>query len=113
MFNATKVVKWLQERQTISGQKCQPIRWDEMQSWQFLDGAIVHETGKFFSIVGIGKYSEVFQGKEAQQPIILQTEIGILGFLVTNSRSRDGKLDGQPQILVQAKAELYLIQQTK
>lgn len=66
------------------------------------DGALRHETGGFFSVVGIRGMFRVAGTdpvpKVVEQPIIHQPEIGILGILARRRRER-------VEILVQAKAE--------
>jgi len=49
-------------------------RWDERGFW-------THATGRFFNVAGV-RYFSVAQGRVRTQPIIDQSEIGLLSFLV-------------------------------
>ncbi len=84
--------------------ECGSLRMDEIRRWRMAGGAFRHETGGFFSVVGIrGTLQAVGMGMGAsatvvEQPIIDQPEIGILGILARRHGER-------VEILVQAKAE--------
>jgi oxidase EvaA len=66
--------------------------------WSQRDGRIVHESGGFFSIVGLRFKANDGSNDWLEQPFILQPEVGILGFLL-------GDRDGSKSLLVQAKTE--------
>lgn len=68
----------------------------DSDGWVMKNGAIKHKSGRFFSIVGV-EWTNL-QGKKLQQPLIMQREVGTLGFLMRQSK-------GQPELLVQAKIE--------
>lgn len=66
------------------------IEWiplSKSRSWFFKNGKIVHKSGHFFKIIGF-----------ANQPLIDQREIGVLGFLIRERKQKN-------EILVQAKIE--------
>ncbi len=73
------------------------IRFEESKEWFFADGRLRHETGRFFSIVGLEWRTE--GGTLIRQPIIDQPEIGLLGYMLRRAGS------GEKQILAFAKAE--------
>ena len=89
---------WFQTRRDTSGMSASPISMSQVRRWRLLDGRIEHDTGGFFSIVGIRTSSDSHPQVVVEQPIILQPEIGILGILVKETFSG-------PRILVQAKGE--------
>lgn len=65
-------------------------------AWALSNGAIRHQSGRFFSIVGVRWENP--DGKYIKQPLIEQREIGTLGFLLcSNEKNRE--------LLVQAKIE--------
>jgi oxidase EvaA len=70
----------------------------DSRAWRLEGGALVHRTGGFFALVGLQVRSDLAALDGIEQPIILQPEIGILGFLLRHPGER-------PELLVQAKAE--------
>ena len=87
---------WWAERRSASQLSVKPVPLGDMPHWTFTrDGDLVHDSGRFFSVSGMRRYGP--RGR-FDQPIILQPEIGILGLLVK-------EFDGEPNVLVQAKAE--------
>ena len=66
------------------------------RDWTETGDAIRHHSGLFFAVVGVRWANP--SGRRIEQPLIEQTEIGTLGFLI-KGRGR------QRQILVQAKIE--------
>ena len=94
----TDVIGWLDERRNKCGMTFHAIDLSDSNEWQLKNGLLEHNTGGFFSIGGIASEANGrFFGK-AEQPIIYQPEIGILGFIVREMPA--GFL-----WLVQAKAE--------
>ncbi len=84
-------------RRKTSGLKCQSIPLAETRLWRRENGKLVHETGGFFSLIGLRGIA-VSGEPHIEQPFIHQPEVGILGNLV---RKRNGNL----QLLIQAKNE--------
>jgi oxidase EvaA len=95
-----KVSSWLQERRVAVGASVSQIPLRNMRKWKCSTetGNIVHDSGKFFSIVGIRVETDWGHVRNWEQPVIDQPEIGYLGLL-----SR--KFDGVLHLLVQAKIE--------
>ena len=98
----------LRERRERCGMECVPIPLEATRRWSLAGGILRHDTGGFFSVIGI-RGSVSARGPSAigvpgpaprvvEQPLIDQPEIGILGILL---RMRSGRTE----ILVQAKAE--------
>jgi len=95
---AREIRDWLAQQRVRSGFSVRRIPFSEAREWSFVDGRIVHRSGRFFSIDGLRAASR-FPGLEAwEQPIIDQPEIGILGFFAQRHR-------GGWRFLVQAKTE--------
>lgn len=62
------------------------------------DGSLHHDSGKFFSVIGIDVNTDYGSVKNWSQPIILQPEIGYLGIIIK-------EIDGIIYFLMQAKIE--------
>ncbi len=75
----------------------EPLRLNQSKHWQIVDGAIVHDSGRFFRIAGTA-WREA-EGTTTYRPMIDQWEIGTLGFVVRTPPS------GVPELLAQAKIE--------
>jgi len=78
----------------------QKIHLEQMEKWQFDDAKsrLFHESGRFFSIEGIHVKTNFGKTTEWEQPIIFQSEIGILGIITK-------VFDGTRYLLMQAKME--------
>lgn len=96
----SKVINWLQERRLAVGAAIQPIPLRSMKKWSrsTASGNIVHDSGRFFSIVGIRVETDWGRVRCWEQPIIDQPEVGYLGLLAR-------KFNGVLHLLVQAKIE--------
>ena len=68
---------------------------DNLNNWYFGKNSIFHESKKFFKIIGIDVISNLI-GKNWDQPIIVQNELGILGIIKDKKKER---------YLLQAKVE--------
>lgn len=96
-----EVIKWLEEKRQNHPKVVEEIGINNLDKWKrdSKTGNIVHESGKFFQIVGIkvkgAKDREVLSWT---QPIMKQHECGILGILCK-------KLDGIMHYLIWAKFE--------
>ena len=80
--------------------KVEPVPFVALKSWHF-DGAtgdLQHDSGKFFSIVGLNVYTNTGSVSHWQQPIINQPEVGYLGIICK-------EFDGVLYFLLQAKIE--------
>ena len=78
--------------------ECVPISFSESNEWRFVDGALRHHSGGFFSIVGLHSTSRHPALDGQQRIIILQPQIAINGYLVR--RGDDGS-----EILCQGRVE--------
>lgn len=98
--SAEQFDKWFSERCASQVHEVTRIPLAAMRRWNFAEGTgnLVHDTGKFFSVVGLHVRAEQGPVREWSQPIILQPEIGLLGIAVR-------EIDGVLHFLMQAKAE--------
>ncbi len=100
-FNSTEeVLAWVGRRNREILVDVTQVPFDELEGWRFDDktGNLCHESGKFFSIVGVDVYRNqggIFRWK---QPIINQPEVGYLGIICK-------EFNGVLYFLLQAKIE--------
>lgn len=99
-FNSTKEIRqWIEDRNKEVDVKVERIPFSEMNMWYSgNDGSLHHETGRFFSIVGIDVLTDYGETSHWRQPIILQPEVGYLGILTK-------EINGILYFLMQAKIE--------
>jgi len=106
LTSGEQVCSWLDATTLGFQMRVTPVPLKELTGWQFAKGPLrlKHESGKFFSIVGIRHWGTFGTGSAGQttqqwdQPMIDQPEVGILGFLTQ-------VINGEPCLLVQAKLE--------
>ena len=87
--------KWLKSQKKQNKIKVKIKKLDNLNNWYFNKNSIFHKSKKFFKIVGIDVKSNLV-GKNWDQPIIVQNELGILGIIKDKKRER---------YLLQAKVE--------
>ena len=83
-FNTTsQIADWIQIRNAAIKVKVNKISFSQLDKWSFdkVKGILRHDSGNFFSIVGIHVKTNWGKVKEWEQPIINQPEIGYLGFV--------------------------------
>lgn len=99
-FNCTEDIKeWIIQRNKEVAVDVKRIPFCEMKSWHSNDdGSISHDSGRFFSIVGIDVQTDYGDVSHWRQPIILQPEVGYLGILTK-------EINGVLYCLMQAKIE--------
>lgn len=105
-FNTTAEIQfWIEQRNHEVDVKVEKIPFDQMKLWHSEpDGSLRHDSGRFFSIVGIDVNTDYETNAENgtfnhwRQPIILQPEVGYLGILTK-------EIDGVLYCLMQAKIE--------
>lgn len=85
-------------RATISRSelRVEPVPLGQDGAWQAVDGRLRHRTGRFFEVGAIRYRDQI--GNVTEQPMILQPEIGTLGFLIHRH-------NGATEVLVNAKVE--------
>lgn len=99
-YNSTDEIRhWIERRNREVEVKVEKIPFSEMKMWHSeTDGSIRHDSGRFFSIVGIDVNTDYGTNHHWQQPVILQPEVGYLGILTK-------EIDGVLYCLMQAKIE--------
>ncbi|MCR4558612.1 MAG: NDP-hexose 2,3-dehydratase family protein [Bacteroidales bacterium] len=99
-FNSTdEIRKWIKQRNKEVKVSVVQIPFSEMKKWHCnTDGSLHHDSGKFFSIVGIDVKTDYGNNNHWRQPIINQAEVGYLGILTK-------VIDGVLYCLMQAKIE--------
>jgi len=94
------IMEWIKEKRATREMKAEEISIKDTKTW-FTDegtGNIHHDSGKFFSIVGMKASSKHREVEGWCQPILKQPEIGILGIVAK-------KFDGVLHFLMQGKDE--------
>lgn len=91
---------WFAERAVSNRFKVERVRLDGLDGWSFEEptGNLVHHSGRFFTVEGLHVSVGPERVREWYQPIIKQSEVGILGILVK-------EFDGVLHCLMQAKME--------
>lgn len=100
-FIATNEVKqWVKRQMDKTNVDIRFTSFDNLEKWHLdmSDGVLRHESNRFFSVIGIQVQTNFGEIDEWQQPIILQPEIGYLGFITK-------EFNGILYFLVQAKIE--------
>lgn len=87
---------WFNKTIDDSGFVVERIPFSASSEWRFIEDSLVHNSGRFFTIVGTRH--ALSNGKVEYRPLIEQREIGTLGFITHDTSA--GK-----QILLQAKIE--------
>lgn len=94
-MNPHAIPPWLAERRAASALHVERIPFAACDEW-LLDRELRHRTGRYFQVVGVDVRSGPYAGWT--QPLLRQTEIGILGFLTRPAA-------GGHEWLLQAKTE--------
>ena len=95
-----KVLQWLERRNREVHVRIDRVPFRDLKGWRFdtETGDLVHQSGRFFSVVGLNVYTNTGTVSRWTQPIINQPEVGILGILCKD-------FGGVPHYLMQAKIE--------
>lgn len=101
LHHDSTVTEWIQQARLSSSLHTTLVPLDDLRGWNrdSLSGNISHETGRFFSVIGIHCRHRVDRVEiEWDQPIIEQPETGILGILAK-------QINGVLHFCLQAKVE--------
>jgi dTDP-4-dehydro-6-deoxy-alpha-D-glucopyranose 2,3-dehydratase len=91
---------WLAEQRRKASMRVRRVPFSELGAWTLArDGLLrlVHASGRFFTVEG-ARFRSSATGREWDQPVLNQPEVGLLGFL-------SGAINGVAHLLVQAKWE--------
>lgn len=99
-FNSTQeIINWIEKRNREVNVVVKKIPFCQLEQWHSdPDGSLHHDSGRFFSIVGVDVKTDYGTCNHWQQPIINQPEVGYLGILTK-------EFDGVLYFLMQAKIE--------
>ena len=100
-WNTTEeVIAWIEQRNHEVDVKIEQVPFSQLKGWHFEEetGNLCHDSGRFFSIVGIDVYKNQGAPVRWQQAIINQPEVGYLGIICREE-------DGVMYFLLQAKIE--------
>lgn len=94
------IVAWIERRNQEVEVRVDQIPFAKMKGWGFdlQTGNLCHQSGKFFSIVGVDVYANMGREMRWTQPIINQPEVGYLGIICK-------EFNGEMRYLLQAKIE--------
>jgi dTDP-4-dehydro-6-deoxy-alpha-D-glucopyranose 2,3-dehydratase len=95
------IMKWFQEKRDNCAIKTEEIGINELKNWSVHpeNGKIIHDSGKFFSIIGVKVNNAIDREVPSwTQPIMKQQECGILGII-------SKKIKGVKHYLLYAKYE--------
>lgn len=94
------IIAWIERRNREVEVRIDQIPFAKMKGWDFdlQMGNLCHQSGKFFSIVGVDVYANMGREMRWTQPIINQPEVGYLGIICK-------EFDGEMRYLLQAKIE--------
>ena len=100
MYTTDEILDWIVNRNREVDVSVSPVPFSELVGWHFDErtGNLSHDSGRFFSIVGLDVMSNTGTIKRWKQPIISQPEVGYLGIICR-------KFDGVMHYLLQAKIE--------
>jgi dTDP-4-dehydro-6-deoxy-alpha-D-glucopyranose 2,3-dehydratase len=92
----SRLVAWLERRREESGLTVRRIPAGDCGEWLTSGPELRHVTGRYFQVVGVRVTGGPYDGWE--QPMIRQTEVGILGFLVrSTTRGREWLLQAKTE----------------
>lgn len=100
MHSTDEIIAWIERRNREVDVRVEPVPFAELKGWHIDErtGNLVHDSGKFFSIVGLDIYTNHDRPKCWTQPVINQPEVGYLGIICH-------EFDGVLHYLLQAKIE--------
>ena len=87
------ILSWIRKRRDLSLLEVRALPISKINNWISTGKKISHENNSYFSIIGVEIHNKQNQ-ENWEQPIILQQEKGILGFIIQENK-----------ILLQAKTE--------
>ena len=100
-FNTTEeVMDWIARRNREVAVKVEQVPFRSLKGWHFDDetGNLCHDSGKFFSIIGVDVFADNGVQMRWMQPLINQPEVGYLGIICR-------ECDGVLYFLLQAKID--------
>ena len=99
-YSTDSIIAWIERRNREVAVSVEHVPFGKLSGWRFDDvtGNLGHESGKFFSIVGVDVFADNGRTMRWMQPLINQPEVGYLGIICK-------EFDGVLYFLLQAKIE--------
>ena len=100
-WNTTEdVLAWIERRNRDVSVRIEHVPFRDLKGWRFdeTSGNLCHDSGRFFSIVGLDVSANTGSERRWTQPVINQPEVGYLGILCR-------EVEGVLYFLLQAKIE--------
>ena len=79
MKNFSDIESWFTDVKELTHLNVSRIPFSSSSEWEVKHGFITHRSGRFFQIAGL-RYRR--EGYDVSQPVIIQQEVGILGFII-------------------------------
>jgi dTDP-4-dehydro-6-deoxy-alpha-D-glucopyranose 2,3-dehydratase len=98
MHTTGEVLSWITDMRCGLDVATRPIPLNEVTGWHRTEDAIVHESGRFFSVIGLDVSARGREVAHWTQPMIEPNDIGLIGLLAQD-------FGGVLHVLVQAKVE--------
>jgi dTDP-4-dehydro-6-deoxy-alpha-D-glucopyranose 2,3-dehydratase len=92
------VLSWLAEAKSRHHLTQRPIPLREVPEWDWVDGELVHDSGRFFSVIGVDVTASNREVRQWSQPMLKPVAPGVIGFLVR-------RVDDVFHLLVNARTE--------
>lgn len=102
LHRTDEILQALSAARTEADVSATRIRLDRMEGWRRVDGAIVHETGAFFAVVGIDVRAAGREVAEWSQPMFATTSTGLACLVVA-------EIDGVLHALLHLRCEPGLL----
>ncbi|WP_300154661.1 NDP-hexose 2,3-dehydratase family protein [Solidesulfovibrio sp.] len=75
------IMTWLTEGKARHAMQVTPLPLDGLRGWQVTDDAIFHETGLYFSVIGVDVEARTREATRWSQPLLHHQGEGLVGFL--------------------------------
>ena len=100
LYSTQEIIEWLDCQRNKTNVRIEEIPLSQLTNWyaDSITGNIMHDSGRFFSVIGLEVFTNFSGPTKWSQPIIKQDEIGILGIITK-------EFGGIAHYLMQAKIE--------
>lgn len=92
------IISWFTNLKMYASLEVKECNLNEIKDWTTTNNSVSHNSGKYFEVLGVKCRVGNREMSEWYQPIIMQREEGIIGFIIK-------KINGIYHLLVQAKLE--------
>ncbi|WP_107046757.1 NDP-hexose 2,3-dehydratase family protein [Streptomyces albus] len=93
-----EILRWITAARSRVEVRTERVPLAELGGWRREPGAIVHESGRFFDVIGVRVKASGREVGEWAQPMIAAHGTGIVAFLTA-------RIDGEPHVLVHQRTE--------